>query len=60
MDDLPRDHLTRGDVDKDGIQAHLYDDYISFDLWSTFCIRNSIQSCCLNSQIHEVNIVLDL
>ncbi len=64
-DDLPRDPLTRGNVDIDGIKAHLYDDYISIELWSTFDIHNSIQSreiqlCCLSSQIHKVNIELDL
>ncbi len=48
MDDLPRDPLTRGIVDIDGIKAHSYDDYISFELWSTLYIqqhsikRNSI------------------
>ncbi len=42
--DLPRDPLTGCDVDIDGIKAHLYDDYISIELWSTFYIHNSIQS----------------
>ena len=63
--DLPRDPITGGDVGVDGIKANLYDDYISMELWSTFDIHNSIQSreiqlCCLNSQIHKVNIELDL
>ncbi len=64
MDDLPWDPLTGGDVDIDDIKAHLYDDYISIELWFTFYKHNSIQSreiqlCCLNSQIHKVNIELD-
>ena len=65
VDDLPRDPITGGDVDIDGTKAHLYDDYISIELCSTFYIlHNSIQSreiqlCCLNSQIHKVNIELD-
>ena len=65
MDYLPKDPLTRGDGHIDGIKAHLYDDYISVELWSTFYIHNSIQSreiqlCCLKSQIHKVNTELDL
>ena len=52
-------------VDKDGIKAHLCNDYISIELLSTFDIHNSIQSreckfCCLNIQIYKVNIGLDL
>ena len=40
---LPRDPLTGGDVEIDVIKAHLYDDYISIELWSTFYIHDSIQ-----------------
>ncbi len=63
MDDLPRDPLTGGEVDIAGFKAHLYDDYITIELGSTFYIHIGIQSreiqlCCLNSKIHKVTIEL--
>ncbi len=51
---FPKDSLTGGDGHIDGIKAHLYDDYFSIELCSTFYIHDSIQSrkiqsSCLNS-----------
>ena len=44
VDDFPKNPLTGGYGHIDGIKAHLYDDFISIELWSTFCIQDSIQS----------------